>query len=63
MKRESSSYVMSAVVVGTYICALYGARGTTVSARPPATKATAAWVEPTTRPAADAVADVTVEGK
>ena len=63
MKREGSSYVMSAVVVGTYICALYGARGTTVSARPPATKAVAAWVEPTTQSVTNQLADVTSEEK
>ena len=44
-------WAMSAIVVGVYVCALYGARGTPVVARPPARPVGAAIVRANATPA------------
>lgn len=56
---QQKSWVMSLIVVGTYVCAIYGARGTSVSASPPLVRPSAQ--RPARVPATQAVSVCDIE--
>ena len=52
---KQKSWAMSAIVVGPYLCAIYGARGTSVVAKSPVRADVPRPASVRTRPAAGAV--------